>query len=239
MPSTAPAAAVSRQWFDCAAPTVTRERAPALDRIAAQELQLANLVATHHQAGQVVALDPQPLPAGQLWPTLERCRQQRQGSTGEVTEHGPHARQRDRDDGLEPDPPRRVRPAVLEGPAGLRRRRASTPHGVPTARSGVCRPAPDVVRRHTCLDPRAGSVPRKGAGPRVVLLGAARGRDPALARQHPRRARVPTSASSRPTTATSRPGRVRVSCCSTPRSRSVPGRPPLTTTRAGRRSPIR
>ena len=55
------------------------ERAGAgADRIAAQELQLADLVAAHAQTGQVVALDPQPLPACQLRPALERCRQQRQ-----------------------------------------------------------------------------------------------------------------------------------------------------------------
>ena len=55
------------------------ERAGAgADRIAAQELQLADLVAAHAQTGQVVALDPQPLPACQPRPALERCGQQRQ-----------------------------------------------------------------------------------------------------------------------------------------------------------------
>ncbi len=106
------------------------ERAGAgADRIAAQELQLADLVAAHAQAGQVVALDPQPLPARQLRPALERCRQQRQRRTGEVTEHGPHARQRDRDDGLEPDPARRVR----RSPTG-RSCRPSSPRSVGATR---------------------------------------------------------------------------------------------------------
>ena len=76
------------------------------DRLAAQELQLADLVATHAEAGQVVALDPQPLPAGQFGPALEWRREQCERGTWEVTEHVPHARQRDRDDGLEPDPAR-------------------------------------------------------------------------------------------------------------------------------------
>ena len=34
------------------------------------------------------------------------------------------------------------------------------------------------------LDPRPGPVPRRGPGPRPVLLGPARGEDPALAAQH-------------------------------------------------------
>ncbi len=59
-PSTAPAAAVMRQWFDCAAPTVTSERAPAAMRRPAQELELAGLVAAHPEPGEVVALHPQP-----------------------------------------------------------------------------------------------------------------------------------------------------------------------------------
>ena len=56
-------------------------------RLAAQELELARLVAAHAEPGEVVALDPQPPSARQLGPPLQRCRQQSPAMPGEVTEH--------------------------------------------------------------------------------------------------------------------------------------------------------
>ena len=47
-------------------------------RLGTQELQLAGLVATGAEPRQVVALDPQPGPAGQARSPLERGRQRRQ-----------------------------------------------------------------------------------------------------------------------------------------------------------------
>ncbi len=58
-----------------------RVRAVGLRR-AAEELQLPGLVATHAQAGEVVALDPQPGAAGQHRPPLQRRGQRGQRHPG-------------------------------------------------------------------------------------------------------------------------------------------------------------
>ena len=50
------------------------------ERVAAQELQLAGLVAAHAETGQVVALDPQPLPARQPGPRSSGVGQRRQAT---------------------------------------------------------------------------------------------------------------------------------------------------------------
>ena len=52
-----------------------------LERLAAEELQLARLVAAGAEPGQVVALDPQPGAARQPGTALERRRQRRQRGT--------------------------------------------------------------------------------------------------------------------------------------------------------------
>ena len=51
--------------------------------------------------------------------------------------------------------------------------------------AGVHRAAPHAVCRHAGDDPRPGSVPRPASGARFVFLGARRRGDPSLAGQHP------------------------------------------------------
>ena len=58
----------------------------AAQRLGAQELQLAGLVAAGAEPGQVVALDPQPGPARQPGPPLERGRQRGQPRAGDGIE---------------------------------------------------------------------------------------------------------------------------------------------------------
>ena len=73
-PARAPAAAVSRAWFDQRRPDVTRLSAPSASGRADQELEVAQLVATERDRQEVLALDPQ------LGPVAERGRQPRQRS---------------------------------------------------------------------------------------------------------------------------------------------------------------
>ena len=77
-PSTAPAAAVIRQWLDWLGSDGDERPGTGAQRLGAQELELAGLVAAGAEPRQVVALDPQPGPARQARSPLERGRQRRQ-----------------------------------------------------------------------------------------------------------------------------------------------------------------
>ena len=94
----------------------------------------------------------------------------------------------------------RVRAALLERAAGLRRRRALSAHDVYPPHDEVFAALhADAVVAGQGPDPRTGPVPRSRPGARSVLLGPRHGvARPAVAAEHPQGARRATSASIAP-----------------------------------------
>jgi uracil-DNA glycosylase len=247
-PSTAPAAAVIRQWFDCAAPTVTSDRAPAATASPQRNSSLRALLPPAprpvrssrftHSAGR---------PSGRSGPRLERRRQRRQPRARHGSRHamivgdaigGGQTRGNtvSCDHRLEPGAARPVRRAVLASSC-----RRSWPT---SAASTPC------IRRTTRCSQRCTS-PRM-ADTKVMILGQDPYHGPGQAhglcfsvhgvRVPPSLVNIQTElhddlGSNRPATATSRPGRAEGCCCSTPRSRCAPARRVRTRARAGSASP--
>ena len=78
-PSCAPASAVARQWLDCTAAASDEGVAALLPRRRGDEFELAHLVAAEGEAGEVVPLHPQAVPAAVA---VTEAREQLQGCGG-------------------------------------------------------------------------------------------------------------------------------------------------------------
>ena len=234
-PSTAPAAAVIRQWLDWPAPTVTSVRAPVRSASPHRNSSLRALLPPAPSPVRSSRLTHSRAPPGRPGPRSSGVgsvarRDRGTASRSSRAAHGPMvggAARGERRAGAPRWQPMTTdwnpvlrgefaKPYWPELQAFVRREREH--HTVyPPPRRGVRRPPPHAVRDDPGADPRPGPVPRPAPGPRPVLLGAPGRAHPAVARQHPQGAARPTSASSRPATATSRRGPARACCCSTRR----------------------
>ena len=93
-PSTAPAAAVMRQWLDCPAPTVTSERAPARSASPHRNSSLRALLPPAPRPVRSSRLTHSRAPPGRPGPALERRRQRRQPRPRDVVQRGQHVHRR-------------------------------------------------------------------------------------------------------------------------------------------------